>query len=89
MKLPLILLALAGPVAADPIREAITPSGRLTLYTEQGPCVHTARLAVWTYEDGRTVAGCWVASPTQVLVSFLDGDRADVPLSAFAPVKRT
>jgi hypothetical protein len=53
---------------------------RIVLHDEAGPCVGNAKLAEHIAPDGTVVQGCWLALPTSVTVSFLDGERGTVPL---------
>lgn len=59
------------------------PAGSsITLYEEAGPCVQGAKLAVWSSGDAKTrIQGCWVIGGGSVFVSFLDGDRSDIPVA--------
>jgi hypothetical protein len=54
---------------------------RVVLYGHEGPCLGNARLAEHIAPDGEKTPGCWVVTATHVLVSFLDGDRGNIPLS--------
>lgn len=55
----------------------------ITLHTGRGPCVGEARLAVWTAPPGKIISepvpGCWLLTSGVVTISFLDGERADIP----------
>jgi hypothetical protein len=56
----------------------------ITLHLGRGPCVGDAMAAIWRPPAGdqrAPVLGCWVlaSSGQTVLVSFLDGDRGDIP----------
>lgn len=52
---------------------------RVLLYTEAGPCVGQARFAEHIAPAGDKTPGCWVMTEGVVLVSFLDGERGDIP----------
>lgn len=54
---------------------------RVLLYTKAGPCVGQARLAEHVAPDGEKTPGCWVMSEGVVLVSFLDGERGNIPVA--------
>lgn len=77
-------LLIAASAQAAPIAVATSANGAsIVLTDERGPCEGDARLAVWISPDARVrVAGCYVAAKDGVLVSFLDGDRADIPVQA-------
>jgi hypothetical protein len=51
------------------------------LYTQSGPCTGQARLAQHVAPDGEKTPGCWVMSESMVLISFLDGERGNIPLT--------
>lgn len=55
---------------------------KLTLFREQRMCVGAARYAEHQDASGR-VGGCWIIAEGVVLVSFLDGERGNVPVGAF------
>jgi hypothetical protein len=81
-----IVLATSLVGAALPLRAevfAIAQSGdgaKVLLYAKSGPCVGTARLAEHVAPDGEKTPGCWVLTSSHVLVSFLDGDRGNIPV---------
>ena len=57
----------------------------ITLHLGSGPCVGDALAAIWRPPAGdqrAPVLGCWVLASggETVLVSFLDGDRGDIPV---------
>lgn len=54
---------------------------RVLLYTATGPCVGQARLAEHIAPGGEKTPGCWVMSEGLVLVSFLDGERGNIPVA--------
>jgi hypothetical protein len=54
---------------------------RVLLYDQSGPCVGAARLAEHISPDGTKTPGCWLLLQGTVLVSFLDGERGDIPVS--------
>lgn len=92
MRAVLALAALVAPVAALPAPILIagpdTEGAFVTLHDEAGPCEDSARLAV--YQQGKkTIRGCWVAVPGGIMVSFLDGQRGDIPAAHFRKVKDT
>ena len=68
---------------------ATNPSGSaITLFTEKRMCVGAARYAEFLEGAGPAVAGCWVPGPGFIALVFFDGDTAQVPMAAFAPVGR-
>lgn len=54
---------------------------RVLLYTKAGPCVGQARFAEHVSPDGEKTPGCWVMTENIVLVSFLDGERGNIPVA--------
>lgn len=54
---------------------------RVLLYTKSGPCVGQARFAEHVAPDGEKTPGCWVITEAIVLVSFLDGERGNIPVA--------
>jgi hypothetical protein len=80
----LVLLALIAPVGAETLAVATGGDGSSIIFTdERGPCIGDARLAWYVSPDARSkVPGCYVLSPQGVAVSWLDGDRGDVPMQA-------
>lgn len=61
----------------------------ITLHAESGICRGEARAAVWRPGPGSSAAavpGCWLLVGDRVLVSFLDGERGDIPVRALARV---
>lgn len=81
----LVLVSL--PVLGDdgtPMAVASAQDGTsITLYTGPGPCLGNARLATWRPKPGSSapaVRGCWVLTNGVVYVSYLDGDRSDIPV---------
>lgn len=76
--------ALCSPLPARAQVVAFAQSGdgaRVILHDRSGPCVGDAKLAEHIAPDGRRVAGCWLMSSDKVLISFLDGERGDIPVS--------
>lgn len=85
MKIVALLASIvAFSATAETIAVATAPDGSsIVLTDERGPCVGDARLALWISADARVkVPGCYVAFPQVVMVSFLDGDRGDIPIQA-------
>ena len=78
------LIACAAYAQAGVVMVATAPDGSSVMLTDEtGPCVDGARLAVWVSPDAqRKVAGCYRVFPQGVAVSFLDGDRGDIPHGA-------
>jgi hypothetical protein len=54
---------------------------RVLLYAKAGPCIGSARLAEHISPEGEKTPGCWVLAQGTVLVSFLDGDRGNIPVA--------
>lgn len=87
---------MAPPKAhAEPFAQVTGPDRSIiTLRTDKGPCLGDALLAVWQPEDAsRTVPGCWVLFVRDddgaefIMVSFLDGERADIPRPMLVKVR--
>ena len=79
------LLCAAWPLQAQNQQVvAFAQSGdgaRVLLYTKAGPCVGQARYAEHVAPDGEKTPGCWVMTEGVVLVSFLDGERGNIPVA--------
>lgn len=79
------LLCAAWPLQAQNQKVvAYAQSGdgaRVLLYTQTGPCVGQARFAEHIAPDGEKTPGCWVINEGVVLVSFLDGERGNIPVA--------
>jgi hypothetical protein len=76
------LLGAAWPIRAEIFAVAKSADGaRVLLYAEAGPCVGQARLAEHISPEGEKTPGCWVLTQSHVLVSFLDGDRGNIPVA--------
>jgi hypothetical protein len=54
---------------------------RVLLYADAGPCVGAARLAEHVSPEGEKTPGCWVVYQDTVMVSFLDGERGNIPVA--------
>ena len=68
---------------------AVAQSGdgaKVLLYAKTGPCVGQARLAEHVTPGGDKTPGCWVVTESHVLVSFLDGDRGNIPVGMLKKV---
>jgi hypothetical protein len=83
-----ILLACLICTSSNAAILAVTKAsnGSAILVTDEtGPCLGGAKLAVWSGADGKErIPGCWRVVGTTLVVSFLDGDRADVPIQALS-----
>ncbi len=85
----LIVAALASLVAttasAAVIAEAeVSPGVVIQLHDEAGPCVGSARLAVWINNETKEhVPGCWTKRGDFVGFAFLDSDSGRWPAAAF------
>jgi hypothetical protein len=77
------LLAAACPALADTVFAFAQSSdgARVLLYAKPGPCVGNARFAEYIAPDGGKTPGCWLLTQNTVLVSFLDGERGDIPVA--------
>ena len=72
----------AQPVTDQPMAFAQASDGaRVLLYRKAGPCVGQARFAEHVAPNGEKTPGCWVLTDGMVLVSFLDGERGNIPVS--------
>lgn len=81
----LLSLLLAGSVmgsGAGPIAEARANGMRVELHREPGPCVGTARWALFI-EDKVRVPGCWILEGDSVQIAWLDGSTSVIPSRAF------
>lgn len=77
-------LLFCGAAHAAVIAVAQQGKHRLELHDEAGPCLGSARLAIYT-DGAQRIPGCWLVRPDAVTVSFLDGDHAAIPMAAFKP----
>ncbi|MBL8323885.1 MAG: hypothetical protein JNJ89_02895 [Rubrivivax sp.] len=76
------LVGAALPLRAEVFAIALSSDGaKVMLYAKSGPCVGQARLAEHVAPDGEKTPGCWVLTSSHVLVSFLDGDRGNIPVA--------
>jgi hypothetical protein len=76
------LLVAAAPLRAEVFAFAKSSDGaRVLLYDKAGPCVGGARLAEHINAEGEKTPGCWVLLQATVMVSFLDGERGDIPVA--------
>ncbi len=83
------LVALLWPLSATAqdigaaFATASTDTGAsVTLYTGRGVCVGEARAAMWRPAPGDSrepAPGCWLLTDGVVLISFLDGERGNIP----------
>lgn len=84
VRIVVLAASLAGaalPARAEVFAVAQSEDGaRVLLYAKAGPCVGQARLAEHVAPDGEKTPGCWVLTASHVLVSFLDGDRGNIPV---------
>lgn len=82
-----LLCAGAALLAALPAQAqvfAVATSGdgaRVVLHDKSGPCVGSARLAEHIAPNGDRVPGCWLLANDIVKVSFLDGERGNIPVA--------
>lgn len=83
--IPLIILGAVHAVAQElqgPIAEVRAGNARVELHREPGPCVGSARWALFI-EDKIRVPGCWIPSGESVQIAWLDGDVTVIPARAF------
>jgi hypothetical protein len=83
------LLGAAWTAQAQDEVFAVAQSGdgaKVYLYAAAGPCVGQARLAEHVAPGGEKTPGCWVVNDSYVLVSFLDGDRGNIPVGLLKKV---
>jgi hypothetical protein len=91
--LSMLLLLCAGCAQLPPDGPAVLSAGpdatgaRVVLHGGPGPCVGEAKLAVWTRPGAPPVLGCWIVAGVGVWVSFLDGERADIPAGRLVRVE--
>jgi hypothetical protein len=77
------LLGVVWPAQAQSEVFAIAQSGdgaKVLLYAKAGPCIGQARLAEHIALSGAKTPGCWLATESYVLISFLDGERGHIPV---------
>lgn len=75
------LVGASLPLRAEVFAIAQSADGaKVLLYAKSGPCVGSARLAEHVSAEGEKTPGCWVLAQSYVLVSFLDGDRGNIPV---------
>ena len=75
-----LALAAASPQAREIAFAQSADGARIVLHDQAGPCAGSAKLAEYIPLKGNVVIGCWLALPSNVTVSFLDGERGTVPL---------
>ena len=80
--IPALALLIATSTQASVIGIVTADGGSsIRITREQGPCLGDAKVAQWVSRDALTVVpGCWITDGRMVYISFLDGDRADVPV---------
>lgn len=77
--LAVALLLVAAPAPVAEYREG---GARVELYAEAGPCVGSARWAVFLQGPVR-VPGCWLLTGDSVQIAWLDGDFTKVLARVF------
>lgn len=83
------LLCAAWPIRAEVMAFAQSSDGsRVLLYAKSGPCVGSARFAEHISPEGEKTPGCWVMLENTVLVSFLDGERGNIPVAHLKRAER-
>ena len=73
---------LASQAFAAVVATADTEGGRIDLHSDAGRCVGNAKRAEYIGADGEHIDGCWVVARGGVQVAFMDGDVAQIPMSA-------
>jgi hypothetical protein len=77
----LVGMALAPSAQAQVLAFAKSGDGAsIVLHEKAGPCMGRARFAEHITASGERTAGCWLKTSEKVLISFLDGERGDIPL---------
>jgi hypothetical protein len=77
------LLGAVWPARAQSEVFAVAQSGdgaKVLLYAKTGLCVGQARLAEHVALSGAKTPGCWLVTESHVLISFLDGERGNIPV---------
>lgn len=82
----LLSLLLAGSAAGDVILEARDEDIRVELHRDAGPCVGSARWAIF-YQGRVRIPGCWILNADSVQIAWLDGDISVIPVRAFREPK--
>lgn len=83
----LLSLLLAGSAAGDVILEARDEDIRVELHRDAGPCVGSARWAIF-YQGRVRIPGCWILMGESVQIAWLDGDVSVIPARAFREPRR-
>jgi hypothetical protein len=83
------LAILTVTAQADVVGTVKAEGGRIDLHNEPGICVADALRASYVPSRGEPVGGCWVTSNGVVLVVFLDGDIARIPVLAIKAPDKT
>jgi hypothetical protein len=77
----LVGMAMAPSAQAQVLAFAKSGDGAsIVLHEKPGPCIGRARYAEHITAQGERTAGCWLKTSDKVLISFLDGERGDIPL---------
>lgn len=84
-----VAMCMAPPAHAEPFATVTAGQVIVTLRTDAGPCVGRARLATFVVvgSDDPPVPGCWVLDGDQVSVSWLDGERGNIPVGRLVKVR--
>lgn len=83
----LFLVGACAAAIAKPVGVAKGPTGTVVFYDERGMCVGDARRAEYVERDKPAIPGCYTAQGPFLLVVFMDGDIARVPMQAVEPPK--
>jgi hypothetical protein len=76
------LLTTAAMADARIIAVATSGDGaRVVLHDHAGPCLGAAKLAEHIAPDGERIPGCWLITEGTIMVSFLDGERGNIPVA--------
>lgn len=77
-----LAVALLLAAAPAPVAEYREGDARVELYEQAGPCVGSARWAVYLQGPVR-VPGCWILRGESVQIAWLDGDATLMPARVF------
>ena len=86
-KVALALVAMLLPLLADAAVVAYvnaSDGARIELHDTREPCEGQALRAVHVTRSGERTTGCWLLRGAVVLVLFLDGDAATIPVGTLA-----
>ena len=82
----LLLSSVSGSAAGGAVAEVRSGDARVELHLDPGPCVGTARWALFI-ENKVRVSGCWILIGESVQIAWLDGSASVIPSQAFREPK--